>query len=230
MLNQPLPGTSPAAAHEYVAPVTEQSGSSRLLSDLLGFLGRHPWWSAVGVLVLLGSLKASCDASTTEDSTGPPQESTSPPRQATSRAADAARTPAVRKLPLEMTWREAEAFMKARGMTDIRQGRDTTSLRGANPGARHKELIVFDFAEPFSDQPPLCVGVSWFAPGDWRTAITEFSGADPAGVPKEAESGKQAFALETPRETIWVRLESNPLVGGGVAGLSIGPQCPYMHE
>jgi hypothetical protein len=101
------------------------------------------------------------------------------------------------KLPIQMSWLEAEAFLRGSGYPSVRPAGApedrlrSTSLRGDDEGCAsakdcrgRKPSVVFDFSRPRDDQPPQCISFLSMPGFDWRRAISLYTGADPSSLPE----------------------------------------------
>lgn len=108
----------------------------------------------------------------------PPQPAKSPGAPDTASQPGTPETENANVFPIQMNWAQAEKFLESKGYKP-RQGRDPNSLRGED-GLR--DSIVFDYAEPRDEAPPVCVGVFNVKALDWRAIIKEYAGADARGL------------------------------------------------
>ena len=94
--------------------------------------------------------------------------------------------------PIEMSWRQAEAYLSKNGYpiseSSPRCAPSCTSYRGADAtlrGNKANELIVFEYTSVNDDSPPLCVSVVLDS-GDWRKIITDITGMAARSLPEPA--------------------------------------------
>lgn len=111
------------------------------------------------------------------------------------------------KIPVEMSWAEAEAYLKAEGYP-VRAGRDPNSLR-AEDGRRPS--LVFTFSAPHAAEPAKCIYAFSGGAFDWRSNLSSLTGIPIAKVPKGSK-----FKVTVGKRKLPVRVEA------GEAGLLIG--------
>lgn len=155
-----------------------------------------------GLVAVLAYVIKKEDDERASQGTKTPRPSTSPTRSVPAPAAAPSgrqvpgavtRTPSASpKYPLQMSWAEAEGFLKQRGYPHVKPGGDPTWLRGEDERCSGGEDcrnrlpgLVFDFAVANDATPPQCISVLHAFPLDWRKWVKDLTGAD---VPVQAVS------------------------------------------
>lgn len=128
--------------------------------------------------------------------------------------------PAARKLPIEMSWSEAEAYLKARGMESRSLSNNPANLGGVSSA----EAISFDYSTHGDEGPPKCVGIIFHdlkIRGDWRSAITRLTGVDAAKFAKpkpfdmkRGVARKTIVTVDTRRGPLELRYDEDAVVVG----------------
>lgn len=113
----------------------------------------------------------------------------------------------VPRLPLRMSWAEAEQFARARGYTDVRAGSDPTWLwaegeKCTTPTdcSHHRPRLIFEYQRTHSDEPPTCITVDQGGPFDWKRCCVN-----------SAASILRSSAPQHRRQTDWARAQLNSI-------------------
>lgn len=109
-------------------------------------------------------------------------------------------------IPANMSWREAETFLRSLGLS-VRPGRDPNTLRGEDD----EKIIVYDFAEANDSKPAKCIAVlasgdELRKPFDWKATVARWTGASPARVRDggSVEAGQRRLKIKVEQPGVGV--------------------------
>jgi hypothetical protein len=126
------------------------------------------------------------------------------------------------KLPIQMSWSEAETFVRELGYGAASSDGDPNLLLVEAIGSRPR--IIFEYSKSHDDRAPLCVSEVHREPFDWRSVVKELTGADASKLPSPVRSSKSqysppgVFKVNSPVGVISVVVDPDAIV-------SVGPDC-----